>query len=175
MAGSDQGPPEFAPQKGDRMLSAKLVRFIENHWEPIAIRAIQQIRSSPEVSLLSGLSEAELRARARELAANLGHWLSVGSAREMAARYEELGRHRFAQGIPLSQVVRGLQIVRVEMTGYVRDQGIGATAVDLYAEEELENRLALFFDDVIYHSVRGYESAVWEKLPETPRRNARSA
>jgi hypothetical protein len=45
------------------------------------------------------------------------------------------------------------------MLDYIRDQGIGLSTVEIYAEEELEHQVGVFFDSVIYHVVRGYQNA----------------
>jgi hypothetical protein len=143
------------------MLSSKLLRVVSEHWEEIAVRVQQRIRADSELMELGKLPEAELRGRAREILLNLGHWM-VSKEEDPSARYESLGRHRFHEGIPLHEVVHALQLIRECMVDYVRDQGMGVTPLDLYAEEELEHGADRVFDRIIYCFVRGYESAMRE-------------
>jgi len=42
----------------------------------------------------------------------------------------------------------------------VRNQGMGHTTMEIYAEEELEHRLGKFFDCLVYRLVHGYEIAL---------------
>jgi hypothetical protein len=145
------------------MLSRTLVQMIEDHCEQITGRIIRRHRQDPEFAQMKKLPESELRDRAGEVLKNLGHWLSAGREAELSSRYEQLGRRRFEESIPLYEVVRSLQILKENMIEYVREQGIGQNPVELYAEEELEHGVGLFFDRAVYHTVHGYETALRQK------------
>lgn len=134
-----------------------LIQMIEDHSEQITSRVMRKIRHDPELRDVSRLPESELRDRAQEVLKRLGHWLGSGTEEELAKHYEWLGRHRFQESIPLHEVVRSLHILREDMIDFVREQGVGQSTVELYAEEELEHRVGHFFDNLVYHVVRGYE------------------
>jgi hypothetical protein len=53
------------------------------------------------------------------------------------------------------------------MLSFVRDQGLGQTTVEVYAEEELEHHVGLFFDCVVHCLVRGYEDEMRQALHQT--------
>jgi hypothetical protein len=142
------------------MLSAKLVRLIESHWAQITNRALAQIRSSPEMSHLHRLPEAELREWGQHILENLGDGLASGNEAELAARYEQVGRMRFEEAIPLHEAVRALCVLKEKALEFVEEHLELKTIVELYAEEELEHRLGRFFDFMLYHVVRGYEGAM---------------
>jgi hypothetical protein len=141
------------------MLSASLIRMVSDHWEEIAERVLRQVQGNSRLHTLSSLPESELRERAREVLQNLGTWLISGEE-DLARRYEELGRQRCEEGIPLHEVVYALQLTREKMVQYVRDEGQGQTPFELYAEEELQHGADRIFDALIYHFVRGYEQAL---------------
>jgi hypothetical protein len=61
--------------------------------------------------------------------------------------------------MPLSECLRSVQLMREATFDYVRDESTIQSSMDLYAEEELETRLARFFDLLAYHLARGYEQA----------------
>ncbi len=142
------------------MVSRTLVQTIEDNCERIAAKIIRQQREDPDLIHVGKLPESELRDRAMEVLKNLGRWLVAGSKGEIARRYESLGRRRCQEGIPLHEVVRSLHFLRQQIVGFVREQGIGQNAVQLYAEEELQHLAGLFFDGAVYHVVRGYEGAM---------------
>lgn len=144
------------------MLSGKLIQQIEDHQEQIGVNVIQAVRLHPDLGTLRRLSDAELRERAQQILEHLGYWLSGGHQAEIEQSYELLGRTRFAEGIPLDESLRALAIIKNKMIDFVHYQGIAWTAVDLYAEEELERRVARFFDELTIHMVRGYETA-WRR------------
>ena len=141
------------------MLSHQLIAMIENHWEQITTEVIDNIRKDPALAVVSGRPFHELESWGRTLVKNLGHWLS-GAAAEIGAEYESIGRQRFAAGIPLSECVHTLHLLKDKMLEFVRNRGFAATTLEIYAEEELEHRVGKFFDNLTYHLVHGYEAAM---------------
>ena len=148
------------------MVSARLVHQIETHWEAVSTRLTRRIRACPDVPTLARRPESELHQVCQRLLSNLGNYLVSGGAYELGERYEEIGRQRFHEKIPLHEAVRALQIIKEETEDYIRDQGFHQNSVELYAEEELEHQLGRFFDLLQFHLIKGYESA----MRQTPSR-----
>jgi hypothetical protein len=142
------------------MLSGKLVHLIETHWDGITRRVLDQIHREPEMSHTRAIVESELRDRAEILLQNLGHWLSAGEDERLATAYEQLGRLRQEEGVPLHEAIRALCIVREKMLDFVEEHIDSKTSLELYAEEELERRLSRFFDLLVIHMAKGYERAM---------------
>jgi hypothetical protein len=141
------------------MLSTNLVRMIESHAEQIIAEAIRRVRQDAELPHLNKLADAELRGWAGHILKHLGDWLTVSDEKQIASCYQGLGRLRFEEHVPLHESVRNFQALKDLTVSYVRNQGARQTTIELYAEEELEHSLYKFFDKMIYHVVRGYESA----------------
>jgi hypothetical protein len=139
------------------MMSAKLVHQIEDHWEAVAVRFLRLVRDCTRVPNLNRLPESEAIEVCRRLLRNLGHWLDTSSDETVRAQYEQVGRQRFRDGMPLSEALRAVQLLKDAAVGYIRDQGMRGDSVDLYAEEELEHELSRFFDLLMFHLARGYE------------------
>jgi len=106
---------------------------------------------------LKDMPESDLHLISQRTLHNLSGWLHNNPDQEIAHRYEEVGHQRFRDGMPLCEAVRGMQLLKDSAEDYVRDQGFTATSVEIFAEEELENRLGHFFDLLIFHLVKGYE------------------
>ncbi len=140
------------------MLSARLIHQIEDHWESLATQVIAAIRDDGELLQVRKLPESELWDWGQSILKNLGRWL-VSRADEVAGHYEMAGRHRYHESVPLSECVRATILLKETMLGYIRHQGLGSNAVELYAEEELEHTVGRFFDTLLYHLVKGYENA----------------
>jgi hypothetical protein len=140
------------------MISTKLVQLIEEHADGITDRVIGQHRRDPRLTHLAHLPESEIRDRCHEILSRLGHWLAESNEQEITAHFERLGRARSREQVPLEESVWGLQVLKNRMLDYIRDQGLGMNMVELYAEEELEHQVGVFFDSVIYHVIRGYET-----------------
>ena len=141
------------------MLSHQLITMIENHWEQITTEVIDNIRTDPVLRVISGLPFHELEVWGRTLVKNMGDWLS-GSSAEIGIEYETIGRKRFAAGIPLSESVHALHLLKDKMLDFVRNRGFAGSTIEIYAEEELEHRVGKFFDNLTYHLVHGYENAM---------------
>lgn len=148
------------------MLSGKLIRFIERHSDEITRRALRQVHEDTEIKEIRKIPDSELRDRSQVVLRNLGYWLSAGKSAKLIQDYEELGRTRFAENTPLHETVRVIHILRNQMVDFLEEQGVVETAVDVYAEEELERRVTRFFDELVVHFARGYEEA----MKELPRR-----
>jgi hypothetical protein len=141
------------------VLSAKLIQVVENHGDAIARNILREIRNDPGLPQLGRLSDQELRERGQQIFKNLSHWLSEGHDQNLAHEYEALGRERFEEGVPLEEAVRALCIMRRKMVEFLDEQGTDRSLVELYAEEQFERRLSRFFDLLLIHLVRGYETA----------------
>ena len=142
------------------MVSARLIHQVEDHWEAISGRFLRLLRATHGLPHISQLPESEITEICRRLLRNLGQYLvSAQHEDELALHYEKLGRERYHNGVPLSQALRTVQLMKDATLDYVRDEMVVQTGVDLYAEEELEHRLGRFFDLLVFHLARGYEEA----------------
>lgn len=141
------------------MLSPKLVHLIETHAEELTVRIVRDIRGNPECAHLARLPEAELRERGHEILQNLGHWLAFSNEEKIEREYEGIGKLRYEEAVPLHESIRGLCLIKYAMIDFIHEQGIDRDCVALYAEGELERRVAKFFDLLLMHLARGYEIA----------------
>jgi hypothetical protein len=142
------------------MLSTKMVELIESNWEEIANRVVRAVKKHPDLQNLARCSDLELRDWCREMLQNLGYLLSATKDFEVQRRFEVLGKARFEDHIPLHEAVLRMQLLKDKVIGFVHEQGFPMSAMQLYAEEELEFRLSRLFDAGVYRIVRGYESAI---------------
>lgn len=142
------------------MLSATIISRIESKWEEIVASVIDETHRDRRLASYQALSTHELRRRAEDLVRNLGQWLSAGNHREIADRFEDLGRRRHAEGFSLSEVVRKIQLLEEKLAAAARDENDARNALDIYGELEILRALNRFFWLANYHVVLGYESAV---------------
>lgn len=142
------------------MLSSRLVQLIAEHWKEIADRLCREIRQHPDMLNLARKTDAEMRDWCRAILEDLDYLLSASKRQEVKRRFEVLGRMRCEENIPLHEAVLRFQILKDKIIGFVHEQGFPMSAIELYAEEELELRIGRFFDDCVYHLVRGYEAAL---------------
>jgi hypothetical protein len=83
--------------------------------------------------------------------------------------FEEWGNRRFDQGIPLSQVVYAIIVIKQHLRRYISDHGLVDAAfprverdyilpMHLHSLQDLNTRVGQFFDEALYHLARGYEA-----------------
>jgi hypothetical protein len=141
------------------MLSTKLLQRVETHWEAIAAAVIEQTRNDPNTPHHQELDDEEMHARARDLVHNLGHWLTSQDEAALTRRYEEVGRARFAERIPLAEVVYKVHLIELKTVDYIQHANTAQTAVEIFGELEMLRALHRFFAIVVHAIVKGYESA----------------
>jgi hypothetical protein len=149
------------------MFSFTLVQKIEAHSEEIAGLVVEEIKRDPQLQTIAALDCDELSRRARELLGDLGHWL-IARDPKVARWSEPLGRSRFEHAIPLHELIRCLLIIKVRLISFSREN-LAGTVLQIYAEEELEYRVGRFFDEVIYYTAKGYESARRDSISDQGR------
>lgn len=141
------------------MYSNRLIQSIENHWEEIAAAAIRRIRKEEHVPHIQKLSDVELQNWAHDIL-NALQWKALGNDdKTLTSEYQELGRLRFETSVNLYEVVRCLHILKIKIIEFVRNRGFAQNSMEVYAQEELEHCIGLFFDWALYNIVRGYEEA----------------
>jgi hypothetical protein len=154
------------------MLSTRLVQMIEDHAEELTRNVIRDVKSHSLTPHFQHVSHDELRHRTYGVYRNLGHWLSHKTDEAIQTTYTELAKKRFAEGVPLSEVVYALILTKDHLRDYVRSAGLPDTAVELYQEQELHRLVGHFFDRAIYYTVRGYEGEAAHRHPKSLHTNA---
>ena len=141
------------------MLSARLVRMIEDHAEPLAREVLKDLQTNAHTPAYHSLSEHDLYARVYDVYHNLGRWVGENDAAAIERSYGELGRQRRHESIPVSQVVYALILTKDHLLHFIRRSGFAGSAVELYQEEELTHLVDRFFDKAIYNTILGHEAA----------------
>lgn len=139
------------------MTLEELVRLIEKQADGLAALMVRKIRESPRMAGYHRFGDEELRGRARLVYGNLEKWLEDEAEGLVAQEYLSLGRRRFQERVPLSQVIWALLLTRRTLWEFVESQGWD-TMDDLERTLELELLVVRFFDRAILHTVRGYEA-----------------
>lgn len=141
------------------MLSSKLIRLIEDHRNQLADAAVRRIRRDSELSHMGRLAESELCDWSLGILMVLETSRAGATREELSARHRGVGRRRFEEDIPLHEAIRCLQILKGTIIDFVRSEGLAQTALELYAEGELEREVGSLFDRLLYSLAYGYEEA----------------
>jgi len=150
------------------MLVPRLIELIETHADALTQEALKDFATNPRTPSFGLVARNELEARVFAMYHNLGKWITNQSEDAVRAEYESWGAKRFRQGIPLSEIVYALILVKHHLRRFVRDHGLvefsgdrvvggDMIGVQLYAIQDLNYMVGDFFDRAMYYLARGYE------------------
>src|SRR5215470_6139626 len=150
------------------MLSRRLIKLIETHAESLTNEVVQDVQTNEHTRSHVRVSKEELGSRVLALYRNLGNW--IGDPREVTTRheYEEWGRIRCQQGIPVSEIAFCLILIKKHLRMYIREHAAVVFSGDrlvsgemvpleLYSIQELNYVVGDFFDRALYYLLLGYE------------------
>lgn len=139
------------------MISAKLVKMIEDHAEQLAQELVNDIKTNLQTRSYHQFSSKEIHRRVYDVYRNLSDWLIDKTESEIQQSYMALGKERFEEKIPISQVIFSLVLTRNHLVKYVKKHGLADTALEFFMELELLFLVTKFYDKAIYYTVCGYE------------------
>ena len=141
------------------LLAYRLVKLIENHSDGLARSLHKRYIEDPRCSAYANVPETELTQRVYEVYRHIGEWLMAKTESEVEARYLEIGAKRAEQGVPLSQVIWMICLVRENLWDYLQKHAELDRPAEIFAEVELQEMLGQFFDHAIYYAALGHERA----------------
>ena len=150
------------------MLGSRLLLLIQAHAGSLTHDVVKDVTTNERTPAFWRLNPADVEARVSTLFYNLGKWIGDADEKVVQAEYEDMGRTRFRQGVPVSELVYALLIAKHHMRRYIREHGLVDFAGDrvapeellpleLHSIQELNYQVGEFFDRALYHLARGYE------------------
>lgn len=137
--------------------SARLIKLLESHAEELTRAVVVKLQSNPRTSSYRRLSFDELYSSVYEVYHDLGIWLLEKTEIAIQARYTDLGKRRFAEGVQLSEILWALVLTKKQLRQYLAAWALADSAVELYRQQEFDRLIAQFFDQAGYHVARTYE------------------
>ncbi len=141
------------------MLSPHLIRQVEQHGEKLAASLVEELLQHPGTTSYRTIARDELLAHSRDLYERLGDWLAGRSHAEIDARFGPRGASRFAESVPVEEVVLALIISKRRLRRHTKEVSALSNAAEIHAEMEVDQMVGAFYDKVTYAMVRGYEAA----------------
>jgi len=123
----------------------RLVRLIENHSDGLARSLHNRYKSCTKCSAYVNVPESELMEKVYEVYRHLGQWLLGKTEADVESRYLEIGAQRAAQGVPVSQVVWMICLVRENLWDYLQKHAELERPAEIFGELELLEMLDQFF------------------------------
>ena len=151
------------------MLGASLLALIQSHVGPLTKETLEDLVTNDRTPSFRRLRRSELDSRVALLFNNLAKWIGNPNDEAMRDEYEEMGRTRCQQGVPISELVYAIILTKKHLRRYIREHGLVDFAGDrvapiellpleLHSIQELNYQVGEFFDRALFHLARGYEA-----------------
>jgi hypothetical protein len=152
------------------MISARLIELIHVHARRLAADVAYDLQHNPRTPAFRAVSEADLADRAYHIFHELGNWIGDPRAEAVRAEFADWGGKRFGQGVPLSQIVYGIIVLKTHLRRYIGDHGLIDSAfprveaeyilpMHLHSLQQLNEQVGRFFDEALFQLAQGYERA----------------
>lgn len=150
------------------MISAKLIELIELHAIRIAKDVAEDLSTNERTPGFRAVKRDELEHRVYTIVHHLGNWIAAPRSKAVHDEFGEWGAKRFGQGIPLSEVVYAIIVLKSHLRRYIRDHGLIDAAfpnveadyilpMHLHSLQELVAQVSDFFDEALYALALGHE------------------
>jgi hypothetical protein len=139
------------------MLAYRLVRLIETHSDALATGFLRKVENCGFTREYCNVPGDELRERVFEVYRHLGDWLLGKSDFDIRERYREIGAHRAAQHVPLSQLVWCIVLTKENLWDFLKNESALERPTEVLGELEMLQLLDQFFDRAIFYASHGYE------------------
>jgi hypothetical protein len=142
------------------MHAYRLVRLIETHAAGLANGLQNKIDASDRVhDYHSKVPREELTRVVNEIYQNLGQWLLAKTESDIESRYIKIGMRRAEQGVPQSQVLWVIALVKENLWEYLKQEHVLEKPVEIFGSLEMLELLEQFFDRAMYYASVGYEKS----------------
>lgn len=149
------------------MISQRLIEQIHESANRLTNDLIERLQTDPRSIAYRTIPRDRLIALKDDLYLHLGGWLSTRSKSAIKSRYVRLGRERYLEGIPLSELIFALSMTKSMVVDFIRHCAPGR-AEELNLEYDLVVSIGEFFDEAIYFASLGYEDANQAQLKALP-------
>ena len=151
------------------MLGARLLLLIQSHAGPLTTETLRDLTTNERTASFRKLRAAEVESRIALLFNNLAKWIGDPNDEAVRREYEEMGRTRFREGVPVSELVYAIILTKKHLRRYIREHGLVDFAGDritpdellpleLHSIQELNYQVGEFFDRALFYLARGYEA-----------------
>lgn len=139
------------------LLAYRLVKLIETHSDGLARTLQEKIDQSERCEAYRNVSQNELTTVVGEIYRDLGKWLLGSSEEEVAARYLAIGARRSQQGVPASQLIWVIALVKQNLLEYIQNKDVFESPAEAFGGLEMVDLLEQFFDRAMYYAALGHE------------------
>ena len=158
------------------MIAERLVELIEINAARLSADVAADLARNDRTRGFRAVGRPELEGRIFEIVHHLGNWISDRRSERVKTEFADWGRQRFGQGIPLSEIVYAVLVLKQHLRRYIRENGLVESSfprveqdyvlpMHLNSLQELNSQVGLFFDEALYKLAYGYEEEARTAVP----------
>ncbi|MDD5475050.1 MAG: hypothetical protein PHU03_00890 [Syntrophales bacterium] len=152
------------------MYKQKMIDFIDQNGEELAKRLVKDFLTREETKHLRNLRQTSIYGQIYEVYSMLGSWLGGGKTKtkgKIVEHYIEMGREKYNEGIPLSEVIMMLLLIKRHLWLFLIEKNFYSDSKGNELLVEANNRAVFFFDRAIWCVAVGYEKEQREDNNQT--------
>jgi hypothetical protein len=141
------------------MFYFQLLDLIKDNANELTRRLCKDLLSMEETKGYRKFSYEVMYERVFDVYNKLSSWLGMDdhTTGEVMKVYTELGRKRYREGIPLHEVILAFMLIKRHLWVFIQEKQFFESTYEFSQALELNNKVVLFFDRVIYFVTMGYE------------------
>lgn len=141
------------------MFYFQLLDLIRDNANELTRRLCKDLLEREETKGYRQLSPDLVYERVFDVYSKLSSWLGQDdhTASEIRKVYTELGKKRYRENIPLHEVVLAFMLVKRHLWQFIQEKQFFESTYEFTQALDLNNKVVLFFDRVIYFVTMGYE------------------
>lgn len=140
------------------MLAHRLTRLIETHSDQLVESLEERIARSQRCDEYRRVNSGELKKLVSGIYGQLGQWLVTKTEADIESRYTNIGMRRAEEGIPVTQLLWCIMLVKENLWEYLRNNENLENTAQIFGELVLTQMVDQFFDRAMYYAVNGHES-----------------
>ncbi len=147
------------------MVNSKILRSIRENLEPMSKEWLNEVRSSEYMVTYQKLEDDDIRERGQLVLMNLAKWLEEGANQEEIEEYfESVGKTRFQEGFPLTEVQFALYITKKIIWNFIDWRDAISGSFSTTNARQILTLLTTYFDLGNFYVTRSYLDELYNKL-----------
>lgn len=147
------------------MISKKFKDHIVKQTESLARKWCEEVRKSDYMKTYQKFPDEQLKKVNKVFFDHLAKWISSGlSRKEIGNYFVALGKERYHQKIPLSEIHYAVYLAKNVVYNTALGESLLDSAMEVYQVMELGKMIANFFDTGNFYITRGYLEAMYADI-----------
>ena len=150
------------------MVNSKLLRSIKANLDDMSDEWLKEVKASEYMITYQKLDDDEIKERGQLVLLNLAKWLEEGANTEEIEEYfDSVGRTRFQEGFPLTEVQLALYITKKIIWDYIDWRDAISGSFSTSHARRILTLLTTYFDLGNFYVTRSYLNELYNKLNQS--------